>query len=222
MEEKTNTPMLKRLISYFGGLFIMTIGIAFSVKSNLGVSPVSSIPYTLTCCWGIEMGRATILLHCALVILQIIILRKDFKIRQLLQIPVGVVFGLFTTLCNNILGYLPDVSSYVIRIFFTLISAFFIALGIFIYLPANIVPLAGEGFMQSVAYVTRIDFPKVKIATDVSMVALSLITCLIVLHGMGSVGAGTIIAAFLVGTILGQITKLSNKIRKKKAKSASA
>lgn len=38
----------------------MTIGIALSVKSNLGVSPVSSIPYTMTCVWGIEMGKASI------------------------------------------------------------------------------------------------------------------------------------------------------------------
>ena len=38
----------------------MTIGIALSVKSNLGVPPVSSIPYTMTCVWGIEMGKASI------------------------------------------------------------------------------------------------------------------------------------------------------------------
>ena len=52
-----------RLPMYLVGLFIMTIGIAISVKSNLGVSPVSSIPYTMTCIWGIEMGKATILFH---------------------------------------------------------------------------------------------------------------------------------------------------------------
>lgn len=51
---KTRIPM------YFIGLFVMTIGIALSVKSNLGVSPVSSIPYTMTCVWGIEMGKASI------------------------------------------------------------------------------------------------------------------------------------------------------------------
>ena len=45
---------------YFIGLFVMTIGIALSVKSNLGVSPVSSIPYTMTCVWGIEMDKASI------------------------------------------------------------------------------------------------------------------------------------------------------------------
>lgn len=85
-----------RLLCYFGGFFIMTIGIALSVKSNLGVSPVSSIPYTMTCVWGIEMGKATILFHIVLVLLQILILRKKFEVKNLLQIPVGVVFGYFT------------------------------------------------------------------------------------------------------------------------------
>lgn len=33
-----------RLVVYFVGLFIMTLGVSMSVKSNLGVSPVSSIP----------------------------------------------------------------------------------------------------------------------------------------------------------------------------------
>lgn len=48
--EKTRS-FPNRLICYFVGLFIMTAGIAISVKSNLGVSPVSSIPYTVTRCW---------------------------------------------------------------------------------------------------------------------------------------------------------------------------
>ena len=59
-----------RLPMYLVGLFIMTIGIAISVKSNLGVSPVSSIPYTMTCIWGIEMGKATILFHIVLIPIQ--------------------------------------------------------------------------------------------------------------------------------------------------------
>ena len=41
-----------RIPMYFIGLFIMTTGVALSVKSNLGVSPVSSIPYTITCVWA--------------------------------------------------------------------------------------------------------------------------------------------------------------------------
>ena len=53
-----------RFLVYIVGLFIMTLGISLSVKSNLGVSPVSSIPYTITCITGLEMGKATILFGC--------------------------------------------------------------------------------------------------------------------------------------------------------------
>lgn len=64
----------------------MTLGISMSVKSNLGVSPVSSIPYTITCITGLEMGKATILFHIVLVALQFVILRGAFQIKSLLRL----------------------------------------------------------------------------------------------------------------------------------------
>ena len=58
---------------YLVGFLIMTLGIAVSVKSDLGVSPVSSIPYTITCITGLDLGLATIVFHVALVVLQIVL-----------------------------------------------------------------------------------------------------------------------------------------------------
>lgn len=196
---------------YFIGLFVMTIGIALSVKSNLGVSPVSSIPYTMTCVWGIEMGKATILFHIVLVLIQILLLRKKFKPVQLLQ----VVFGYFTTFCNYMVSFLPTPENLGIRIIMVLASTVFVAFGIFLYLPADLIPLAGEGCMQAVSSVTHIEFSKVKIGFDCTMVLVSAITCLTVLHNLGSVGAGTIIAAILVGTLVGIINRAFGKQRDK-------
>ena len=200
---------------YFIGLFVMTIGIALSVKSNLGVSPVSSIPYTMTCVWGIEMGKATILFHIILVLIQILLLRKKFKPVQLLQVVIGVVFGYFTTFCNYMVSFLPTPENLGIRIIMVLASTVFVAFGIFLYLPADLIPLAGEGCMQAVSSVTHIEFSKVKIGFDCTMVLVSAITCLTVLHNLGSVGAGTIIAAILVGTLVGIINRAFGKQRDK-------
>lgn len=199
--------MKVRIPMYFVGLFIMTIGIALSVKSNLGVSPVSSIPYTMTCVWGIEMGKATIIFHAALVFIQILILRKRFKPINLLQVVVGIVFGYFTTFCNYLATYLPSTDNMVMRIVLMLVITVFIAVGIFFYLPVDLIPLAGEGVMQAVSDVTKIEFSKVKIGFDCSMVVISVITCLICIHSLGSVGVGTVIAAFLVGFNLGRVNK---------------
>lgn len=204
-----------RIPMYFIGLFVMTIGIALSVKSNLGVSPVSSIPYTMTCVWGIEMGKATILFHIILVLIQILLLRKKFKPVQLLQVVIGVVFGYFTTFCNYMVSFLPTPENLGIRIIMVLASTVFVAFGIFLYLPADLIPLAGEGCMQAVSSVTHIEFSKVKIGFDCTMVLVSAITCLTVLHNLGSVGAGTIIAAILVGTLVGIINRAFGKQRDK-------
>lgn len=203
--------MTKRLFTYVLGLFIMTIGIGFSVKSDLGVSPVSSIPYTITLIAGIEMGKATILFHIILILMQIIILRKDFKMKNLSQLVVAVVFGYFTTFSNYLMTFLPTSENYTIRLLLLLISIIFVAVGIFLYLPPDIVPLAGEGVMQAVSQKTGIVFPRVKVSFDTSMVLISGITCLFVLRGLGSVGVGTIISAVLVGTVLSFIMKLFRK-----------
>lgn len=202
-----------RLVLYFGGFFIMTLGIAISVKSDLGVSPVSSIPYTITCVFGLEMGKATILFHIGLVLLQILVLRKAFQAKNLLQVVVGVIFGYFTTFCNYLMTFLPDPHNLLVRLGMMLISVFLIAFGIFLYVPTDIMPLAGEGAMLAISQVSGVAFSTVKIIFDCSMVAISLVTCLVMLHALGSVGVGTVAAAVLVGTALKGITKVLGKQR---------
>lgn len=202
-----------RFVVYLIGLFIMTLGVSMSVKSNLGVSPVSSIPYTITCITGLEMGKATILFHIVLVILQIAILRKDFQAKNLLQIIVGIVFGYFTTFSNYLFSFLPTPENLLIRLAMMLCSTVVIAFGIFLYLPADIIPLAGEGAMKAISDKTQVLFSKIKVCFDISMVAISLCACLLILHRLGSVGAGTVVAAVLVGSILGVINKLFGEQR---------
>lgn len=212
-EKVKNENYAVRLVLYLMGLFIMTLGVSMSVKSNLGVSPVSSIPYTITCITGLEMGKAAIVFHIVLVVLQILILRGAFQIKNLLQVVVGVVFGYFTTFSNYLFSFLPTTDNMVIRLGMMLVSTVLIAIGIFFYLPSDIVPLAGEGAMKAISDKTNIVFNKVKIGFDISMVVISLIACLTVLRQFGSVGIGTVIAAVLVGAVLGVLTKLFGEKR---------
>lgn len=210
---RRSSNIVVRCIIYFFGLLIMTLGVAVSVKSDLGVSPVSSIPYTMTCVWGIEMGKATIVFHAALVLVQVILLRRKFQLKNLLQIPVGVLFGYMTTFSNHLMMFLPDPGNIYIRLGMVVISTVLVAIGLFFYVPADIIPLAGEGVMLAISKVADKAFSTVKIAFDVTMVVISLITCLILIHSLGSVGIGTVIAAVMVGMVLKLITKLFGEAR---------
>ena len=111
----------------------------------------------MTCIWGIEMGKATILLHCSLVLLQIILLRRNFKPVNLLQVAVGIVFGYFTTFCNWCVSFLTEPDGIVLRVILLLL--------------------------------------------------LLLLLSVLCIGSFGSVGVGTVIAAVLVGTVLGFFTK---------------
>ena len=210
---RRSSNIVVRCIIYFFGLLIMTLGVAVSVKSDLGVSPVSSIPYTMTCVWGIEMGKATIVFHAALVLVQVILLRRKFQLKNLLQIPVGVLFGYMTTFSNHLMTFLPDPCNIYIRLGMVVISTVLVAIGLFFYVPADIIPLAGEGVMLAISKVADKAFSTVKIAFDITMVLISLITCLILIHSLGSVGIGTVIAAVMVGMVLKLITKLFGEAR---------
>lgn len=199
----------RRIFNYVFGLFLITLGVGLSIKSNLGSTPVSSIPYTLNVIWGIEIGVATVIFHTILVITELILLRRAFKPKHFLQVPVGILFGFFTTISVNLVNLLPDTSNIILIAIMVLVSAFLVALGLFFYVPTNIVPLSVEGITQAIAIVSNQPFTKVKVCFDVSVVVLSFVLCLVFAGVIGgSVGIGTIFSAIFVGITLKYINKV--------------
>ncbi len=85
----------KKTAAFITGLFIMSIGVALSVKANLGVSPISCIPYVFSLRLPLTMGVLVIILNIMLIALQIILLKSRYKIFQLIQLPAVFVFGFF-------------------------------------------------------------------------------------------------------------------------------
>ena len=199
----------RRIFNYVFGLFLITLGVGLSIKSNLGSTPVSSIPYTLNVIWGIEIGVATVIFHTILVITELILLRRAFKPKHFLQVPVGILFGFFTTISVNLVNLLPDTSNIILIAIMVLVSTFLVALGLFFYVPTNIVPLSVEGITQAIAIVSNQPFTKVKVFFDVSVVVLSFVLCFIFTGVIGgSVGIGTIFSAIFVGITLKYINKV--------------
>ncbi len=208
-----NNLSAKRIFNYLFGLFLITLGVGFSIKSNLGSTPVSSIPYTMTIIWGIEIGQSTIIFHILLVLIEVILLRKAFKPKHFLQVFVGILFGYFTSFSVYLTELLPDPSNIFISIGLIILSVFLVALGLFFYVPTNIIPLSVEGITQAIAIVSNRPFPKIKVYFDITIVISSFILCFIFLGVIGgSVGIGTIIAAIFVGITLKYIQKFHRYI----------
>lgn len=201
--------MIKRICSFVFGLFLMSLGVAFSIISTLGTTPISSISYSLALITNINIGITTFIFNAALIVIQFLILRSRFHKKRLLQLINCVLFGYFTDLALYLVSFVPFENTIPFYVLFLAISIFLTALGIFIYMPANIAPLPGEGCVEAVAIVTDWRFSTIKIGFDATMVIISLIMCgLWYTNILGAVNIGTIISAFMVGFTLRQINNL--------------
>lgn len=95
-ENRTAVYALRRYLLLCAGLAIMAFGVAFSIKASLGTSPISSVPYVVSLFAPLTVGTATIVMHCVFILLQILILRRQYHPIQLMQLPVAVLFGYLT------------------------------------------------------------------------------------------------------------------------------
>lgn len=201
--------MIKRILAFVCGLFLMAMGVAFSIVSLLGTTPISSISYSLALITNIDIGITTFLFNASLIVIQFIILRSKFHKKRLLQFINCVLFGYFTDVALHIVSFIPFDASLWMCGLFLVISIFLTAFGIFVYMPANIAPLPGEGCVEAIAITTGWRFSSIKIAFDATMVIISLILCgLFYTNILGAVNIGTFISAFFVGFTLRQINNL--------------
>ncbi len=202
---------IKKVFIYVLGFFILAIGINISKRAGLGISPVSSIPYACELVWGIELGKATYLVYMGLMALQIILLRKNYKVRSLLQIIATFILGTFITYTSTkyLLFWLPVPSNYFIQLVYLFISIVVIGVGVSLFLIPNIMPLPAEGLAQAIVEVSKgkVKFGNAKIMVDSGMVSISAILSIIFLGGLQTVREGTILAAILVGKVVGFILK---------------
>ena len=205
--------MIRRVCLFVGGLFIMSIGVAFSITSTLGTTPISSISYALALITGIDIGITTFVFNAALILMQFLILRSRFQKKRLLQLINCVLFGYFTDLALYLVSFIHFDGSLLMCGAYLVISIFLIAFGIFVYMPANIAPLPGEGCVEAIAVVTDWRFSTIKIGFDATMVAIALVMCgLWYTNIFGAVYVGTIISAFMVGFTLRQINNLYGRL----------
>lgn len=203
----------KRALIYCIGLFLLATGVSLSVLSNLGVSPLNTLPYVLSRITSAEMGLCTSLVFVGFIALQAVILRREFKMATLLQILCSFLFGYFVSLASACTSCLPACGSYPHQLLYLIASMALVALGILFYLSADLLSLPGEGVMQAVSYKSGIAFSHSKICFDCTMVAGAILLSYIFFQRLEGVREGTAIAAVGVGGFLNLFTRLwKNKL----------
>lgn len=191
---------LKRYLIFFVGLFINSLGVSLITKANLGTSPISSIPYVLSLNFPFTLGEFTIFFSLLLILLQLLILRRNFKLEHALQIPISALFGYFIDLTMILLKFLHP-NTYLSWGVSLLIGCAVLGFGVYLEVLADVAMLPGESFVRAIVATWDTDFGITKIVFDVSMSVIAAALSIYFVHGLEGVREGTIIAALLVGFI---------------------
>lgn len=179
----------------------MGLGVALSVAADLGTSPISSLPFVLSVVTPLSMGTITFIMNMVFVLLQILILKKDFKKWYVLQIPGLFLFSAFIDLNNYLLsGAFMD--AYWQQFLIMLAGCVVLAFGIFLLIKADFVMMPGDFLVRIISKVTKKNFGHVKIGFDCIIVAAAAIVSFASLQSIVGIREGSLVAAVLVGFIV--------------------
>ncbi len=208
----SKTEIIKRYILFVISLFFSGIGIACTKASLLGVSTISSIANVLNIKFDfISMGNWVFITNMALFIGEIIVLRKNFKPVQFLQIPLVFLFGNFTDLGGLMAKNIP-LNNYISQLTMVVAGVIILGFGVALGVMANAILNPGEAFVKAISDTYKKNFANVKIIFDICCVITAVTLSLIFFKGkIEGVREGTLIAAILTGLSVKFFIFLLNK-----------
>lgn len=210
--------IIGRYILFLTGLFIASMGVAFSTKAGLGTSPVASVPYSVSLVFPIfTLGGWLNILSVLQITVQVVLLGKKCKpVEIIIQTILAFVYGYLTNLsCWLIKDIVAD--TYVQQFVYMGLSCFILAFGIWIQLKGNVAMLPGEAMNRAISMVTGKKYENIKIFFDVFYIIIAAVICLVFLGRLEGVREGSIFAAISVGSIIKLYNGIFDKVKKDKS-----
>lgn len=205
MEEnhtKSKAELLRRYLIFGLSLLIIAFGISIITRSDLGTSPITSVPYVASLNPPLSLGSYFFLFTIILICLQMLLLGKkgimERKMELLMQFPVAFVLSVFTDLTMWITAcYIPQL--YYVKIISLVIGCLILAFGICLEVIADVTMISAEYTIQFATLRFKKEFGNIKIGFDVSLVIIAALCSWLLSGRIEGVREGTIIAALITG-----------------------
>ncbi|MBR1393252.1 MAG: hypothetical protein IJ561_09330 [Ruminococcus sp.] len=216
MNKSKAADLTKRYALFLIGLFIASMGVAFSTKAGLGTSPVASVPYSVSLVSKLlTFGGWLNLLSVIQIITQVAVLRGKCNYGEIaVQTVLAFVYGYLTNLSVWLIRGI-SVTSYPMQLVFMLLGCVILALGIWIQFKGGVAMLPGEAMNRAISKVSGKRYENIKIFFDIFYIAVSAVICLVFLGRLEGVREGSIVAALAVGSIITLFNRAFDRLTKK-------
>lgn len=208
-ERKMKENIFYRYTLFIIGLFIASMGVAFSTKAGLGTSPVASLPYSVSLVSSLlTFGGWLNLLSVIQITVQVVLLRSRCKpVEILIQTVLAFMYGYLTNFSCYLIRDM-SVTTYPMQFLFMMLGCVILGFGIWVQLRGGVAMLPGEAMNRAIGEVTGLKYENIKIFFDIAYIAGSAVICLVFIGRLEGVREGSIIAAVLVGNIIRFFNKI--------------
>lgn len=204
--------LLKRIMIYLIGIIVLALGITLNTKTNLGVSPVISVAYCAADLTGVAFGAATFIQYMILIGLQVLILRKRFKLWQLLQIGASFLTSWFIDFYDRVL---PQAQSMPVRLVLLAAAVVITACGIILTVGMEIVPNPADGFASVLGTALGKNLGFGKNLLDLICILCAVILGYVVKGQLIGIGIGTVLTMIFTGRVVAFINRWTGPICRK-------
>lgn len=202
-----------RIALMLAGIAIMALGIDVVVKADLGNSPISATPNVLALGFpAVSFGTFMLGWQCFLVLVQVVLLRREFRLVDLWQIPISVFFGLCIDWFMALLGATAP-TTYLASWLWLAVGMAVLAAGIVMTVVSGTVMNCGEAVVQAVVRKTGARFGTVKVGFDLACAALAVLCALAFVGHLAGVREGTVVCAALTGVVVNGYMALYGRVR---------
>lgn len=198
---------IERLVWFSAGILINSFGIVLITKGALGTSQISSIPYVLSLQLpSISFGMFSFIMNMVYIVLQALLLRRQFKPIQLLQIVVNVVFSASIDVFMAMLSFYAPQQLFT-RVLSAVAGCIVLAFGISIEVAPDLIMVPGEGIVAAISKVSGRRFGSVKVVFDVTLILIAALLSWLFFGNIVGVGVGTLLSAVSVGQFVNLINR---------------
>ena len=198
---------IERLVWFSAGILINSFGIVLITKGALGTSQISSIPYVLSLQLpSISFGMFSFIMNMVYIVLQALLLRKQFKPFQLLQIVVNVVFSASIDVFMAMLSFYAPQQLFT-RVLSAITGCIVLAFGISVEVAPDLIMVPGEGIVAAISKVSGRRFGSVKVVFDVTLILIAALLSWLFFGNIVGVGVGTLLSAVSVGQFVNLINR---------------
>ena len=199
--EKKRIPLI-RWLSYLAGIFIMNTGIALTIRASVGISPISSLTRVMTVVYPpLTQGTYSFLLNFVMFFGEFIVLPKDFKMKNFLQLIPAMISGVFLDINLNLLSTLT-VENYVLRLCLLVFGCAVLALGLYLMIDADLILMPTDAFNSVLVKRTHMKWGNVKTMVDCGLLITSAVIGLVFLGKIMFIREGTLINAVICGQFI--------------------